>query len=64
MEHILESDHGKQMNRLIKQTTNIYLHLGSPANNWEIVSRTTDRIWTLSWNMDRDYGFIYVKRDN
>ncbi|KAH7641821.1 hypothetical protein HUG17_4866 [Dermatophagoides farinae] len=37
---------------------------GSPANNWEIESRTTDRIWTLSWNMDRDYGFIYVKRDN
>ncbi|KAH9516731.1 hypothetical protein DERF_007452 [Dermatophagoides farinae] len=37
---------------------------GSQANNWEIESRTTDRIWTLSWNMDRDYGFIYVKRDN
>ena len=63
MEHILESDHGKQMNRLIKQTTNIYLHLGSPANNWEIVSRTTDRIWTLSCNMDREY-WIYFKRDN
>ncbi|KAH7645030.1 hypothetical protein HUG17_0568 [Dermatophagoides farinae] len=33
---------------------------GSPANNWEIESRTTDRIWTLSCNMDREY-WIYFK---
>ncbi|KAH9516687.1 hypothetical protein DERF_007412 [Dermatophagoides farinae] len=36
---------------------------GSSANNWEIESRTTDRIWTLSCNMDREY-WIYFKRDN
>ncbi|KAH9497869.1 WD repeat-containing protein 36, variant 5 [Dermatophagoides farinae] len=36
---------------------------GLPANNWEIESRTTDRIWTLSWNMDREH-WIYFKRDN
>ena len=63
MERILENNYGKRINRLIEQTTNIYLHLGLPANNWEIESRTTDRIWTLSWNMDREH-WIYFKRDN